>query len=374
MTEPGVVEIVLGFLTVLTIAVATQRIATAHRFAENRAEEAAVPEGAHQIVTAARQSKGAVRIALADALRAAAPQIDGVLLYEQDNGALVCAAAFGERFAYYAGTTVPLDDQDALPVRALATGHRATIEGGARALHPGDAAAAAIPMALETGRACVLAVASRDQLDPGAIDRVVALAQLAAPAYAVALDREHDRRCVEYDGLTGLLTPGAFRRRLAVLVERARFEPSARLALAFLDTDHFKRWNDGYGHSVGDALLRELARVLRAHCLREDVAARNGGDEFCLVFVETDKAAAVDRAEALRRAVAAIDFGSLRPPGSDAGIRISASIGVAAFPADASNAAELMERADAAMYHSKETGRDAVSFVGIEGTFVRLRA
>jgi diguanylate cyclase (GGDEF)-like protein len=374
MTERLVVEIVLGFLTVLTTVAVTKRPAPSHRFGASREEAAAVLRDAHAIVSAARRSTGDVQTVLANVIRAAAPQIDGVLFYEQDDAALVCSAAFGERFTYYAGAAIPLDDPSSLPAGALAAGHRVTLDDGAQALHPGDAAAAAVPMIRDTGRACVLAVASRRRFEPGAIERAIALAELAAPVYGMALDREHDRRRAEYDGLTGLLTPGAFRRRLGGLVERARFEPSARLGLAFLDTDHFKRWNDGYGHGAGDALLRELARVLRAHCRPDDVAARNGGDEFCLIFVETDKAVAVDRAEALRRSVAAIHLGELRPPGSNATIRISASIGVAAFPTDASNAAELLERADAAMYHSKETGRDAVSFVGIDGGFVRLGA
>ncbi|HYW52537.1 MAG TPA: GGDEF domain-containing protein [Dongiaceae bacterium] len=338
-----------------------------------REPEADLAGAARRLAHAARESAGAVRHVVADAVRAVAPCADGVLVYEERDGALACAAAFGERFAYYPGAVVPFDDDASLAARALATTHRVTLaDDGVRAPHPSDASALAVPLVLDAGRACVLVVCSRHELGAAAVDRIVALAEQASPAYAIALDREHDRRCAEYDGLTGLLTPGAFRRRLAELVERARFVPSAPLALAFADTDHFKHWNDRYGHAAGDALLRELAQVLRASCSPRDVVARNGGDEFCVVFLETGKAAAIERAEALRRRIAAIDLSALRPPGACARVDISASIGVAAFPADASTASELLERADAAMYHSKHTGRDGVSFLGATGEPERL--
>src|SRR5438270_602586 len=98
----------------------------------------------------------------------------------------------------------------------------------------------AVPRALDAGRACALVVAAQQPLDADAVERLVTLADQAAPAYSIALDREHDRRSAEFDGLTGLLTPRAFRRNLTALVDRARFVSSARLALLFVDTDRFK--------------------------------------------------------------------------------------------------------------------------------------
>jgi len=330
-------------------------------------------ETASRVAQAARESTQAVRAELARAAFTAAPAVDGILVYEERDGALLCVASFGERFTYFTGAIAAPDDDTSLPARALRLRHRVTLANdGLRRLHPRDAAAVAVPLAVDAGRACAIVAASQRELDDDAIGRLVALAEHAAPTYAMALDREHDRRCAEYDGLTGLLTPGAFRRRFAELVERARFGPPAHLALAFADTDRFKDWNDRYGHAAGDALLRELAQVLRTSSSPRDVVARNGGDEFCVVFVETDKATAIERAEALRRRVAAIDFGALRPPGTSDGVRISASIGVAAFPADATSANELLERADAAMYHSKQTGRNGVSYAADGGRFERF--
>jgi diguanylate cyclase (GGDEF)-like protein len=259
-------------------------------------------------------------------------------------------------------------------VRALAAGHRVALaEAGTKPIHPGDGSALAVPLALESGRSCVLVVSARTALERDAIDRLVTLIDHAAPAYVTSLEREDDRRRAEYDGLTGLLTPRAFRTRLAALVERARVVPTARLALLFVDTDRFKEWNDSYGHASGDALLRELARLLRTAARGAgDLVARNGGDEFCLVFTETEKSTAIERAEALRARIVAADFGPLHGKGATGAVRITASIGVAAFPADADGANALLERADAAMYHSKRTGRDGVSYFDVDGAMTRL--
>ena len=341
-----------------------------------RAREAAFVDAARRLASAARESVDAVRDELARAARVAAPAVDGVLVYEQHDAALRCTVAFGDRFTYFAGSSVALDDTAALPARAIAAGHRVTLDDpNVLKLHPSDVAALAVPLALDAGRACVLVAAAQQPLDAGSIERLVTLADQASPAYLIALDREHDRRSAEYDGLTGLLTPRAFRRRLNALVDRARFAGCARLALLFVDTDRFKQWNDRYGHAAGDTLLRELANVLRSAATSEhDLVARNGGDEFCLVFTETDKATAIERADQLRRRIAALDVTRLRPSDVSAGddVRITASIGVAAFPSDASNANGLLERADTAMYHSKQSGRDGVSYAGASREFVRL--
>jgi diguanylate cyclase (GGDEF)-like protein len=360
------------------VASRTRAAARADRLALRlaRAGEAAFVDAARRLASAARESADAVRDDLARAARVAAPAVDGVLVYEQHDAMLRCIAAFGDRFAYFAGSAVALDDASALPARAIAAGHRVTLDdANVQQLHPADVAALAVPLALDAGRACVLVAAARQPLDASAVERLVTLASQASPAYLIALDREHDRRRAEYDGLTGLLTPRAFRRRLNALVDRARFVPSARLALLFVDTDRFKQWNDRYGHAAGDSLLRELANVLRAAAAAgDDLVARNGGDEFCIVFTETDKATAVERAEALRSRVAALDVTALHQaddlPIDD--LRVTASIGVAAFPSDASNANDLLERADAAMYHVKETGRNGVSYADPTGALVRL--
>lgn len=381
MTAVPELTIVCGALGIAaaSAAVALRARASAHadrlalRFAQAR--EAAFVEAARTLAAAARTSVDAVRDELVRAACGAVPAIDAAAFYEEHDAALVCVHAAGARLAYFAGSRVARDDPGALPVRALAAGHRVTLADGARPLHPLDADALAVPLALDAGRACVLVLSARVPLDAERCDRLVRLAEHAAPAYALAADRENDRRRAEYDGLTGLLTPRAFRQRLTAATERARVIPAARLALLFVDTDRFKDWNDSFGHASGDALLRALAHLLRAEARGEhDLVARNGGDEFCLVFGESGKADAIERAEALRRRIASTDFSPLRPPTEDGEVRITASIGVAAYPIDARGANDLLERADAAMYHSKRSGRDAVSYFGVEGTFVRFEA
>jgi diguanylate cyclase (GGDEF)-like protein len=355
----------------------TRARARADRMALRSAREraAAVVDVARRLAGAARESVDAVRDEIARAARVVAPAVDGVLLYDEHEGSLRCSAAFGSRFAYFAGSQIALDDPAALAARALAAGHRVSLAAdGVRPPHPGDAAAVGVPLSLDGGRACVMVATAQIALEPESVERLVALADQASPAYLIAIDREHDRRRAEYDGLTGLLTPRAFRQRLTALVERARFAPTTKLALLFVDTDRFKHWNDAYGHAAGDALLRELAQLLRGAVRYEcDLVARNGGDEFCVVFTETDKATAIERAELLRIRIAAFDCRRLRPDETTLGVRITASIGVAAFPADATSASELLERADAAMYHAKETGRDGVAYADLGGGFARLR-
>jgi diguanylate cyclase (GGDEF)-like protein len=135
----------------------------------------------------------------------------------------------------------------------------------------------------------------------------------------------------------------------------------------------FKRWNDNYGHASGDALLRALAALLRAAGTEPgDIVARNGGDEFCLVFAETEKSRAIERAERLRASIAEADFSGLHAPTAGREeVRINASIGVACFPVDAQSPETLLEKADEAMYHSKKTGRNGVSFFGVDAALVR---
>jgi diguanylate cyclase (GGDEF)-like protein len=362
--------------TLATIAaLRTRAAARADRLALRlaREREAAFVESSRRLAVAARASVAAVRDEIGRAARVVAPAIDGVLVYERRDDALVCVHADGQRLRYYCGSDVALDDHDALPVRALFRGHRVTLEEDAvRPIHPADAAAVALPL---EARASVLVLCARTALSRDAVDRLATLADQASPAYEIARDRERDRHRAEYDALTGLLTPRAFRQRLAALIDHARFAPHERLALLFVDTDNFKAWNDTYGHAAGDALLREVAQVLRSAVRSErDLVARNGGDEFCLVFTETGKAAAIERAEVLRARIAALDVASFHPTISRPLVRITASIGVAAFPSDVSTANDLLERADAAMYHSKHTGRNAVAYVAETGAFTRLTA
>lgn len=339
--------------------------------------ERAFIEASRRLAVAAATSIDAVRAEIDRTVRTIAQGIDAVMFFEEHEAQLICIAALGERVAYFAGTRLARDDRESLVLRALARGHRVTrtSELDARVLHPGDTFAAAIPLALEAGRTCVLYVSARSAGEAVHLDRIVAAIDQSTPAYRIARERDDDRARAEFDALTGLLSPRAFRTRLAATIERARFSPRGRVAVLFVDTDRFKSWNDTYGHASGDALLRELAQILRA-CASQpgDFAGRNGGDEFCVVFNDAEKSSAIERAEALRLRIAQADFSTLRPREITAHVHITASIGVAMFPVDAAQPSELLERSDEAMYHSKRAGRNAVSYFGVDGRMNSLEA
>jgi len=127
-------------------------------------------------------------------------------------------------------------------------------------------------------------------------------------------------------------------------------------SLAMLDLDEFKSFNDRFGHPAGDAVLCELARVIRQHMRASDRVARLGGEEFAVILVGTGKEAARFVVERLRNAIAELDLGHLSEPGCT----VTTSIGVASAPDDAEYAAELVRRADEALYEAKARGRDCV--------------
>src|SRR5690606_14074493 len=142
--------------------------------------------------------------------------------------------------------------------------------------------------------------------------------------------------------------------RFAQLLERsARHKHPAAILLC--DVDHFKGVNDNYGHPVGDEVLRQVARVLRTAVRVIDIPARYGGEEFAVVLESTDLEGALHLAERIRE-----DVGRLEIQTEKGVLQVTMSIGVAAFPDDAREQALLIERADLALYHAKQTGRNRV--------------
>ena len=239
-------------------------------------------------------------------------------------------------------------------------------DASADALLPTDRCAIAVPMFDRGALLAVAYVASAHRLDSRACDAIVEIVEAAASPYAVALERENDRADAEYDLLTGLLTPRAFRRHLAGEAGRARTRGDSAFCVWYADTDGFKAVNDRFGHRAGDGVLQAIAALIGAHVVRGlDVAARNGGDEFCALLRATGKGRAIERAQALCDAVRAHDFG--------VAARITASLGVAAFPHDGTTPHALFEVADAAMYYSKRAGGDRVSFAAAPGVYASFR-
>jgi len=320
--------------------------------AERRQSE--VLEAVRVLTAASRESTAAVLAALDGTLRVLDSSIDSVLIFAPAGEELSCVYAAGARAEHYQGVRLRRDRAASLPARAALCAHRAELNADARPVIPTDRCALAIPMFSRDELTAVVYASSVEARIGNADALVRAVAQAASP-YALAAEREADRLSATFDGLTGLYTPRAFRERLQEQISRARLTKDASLSLWFIDTDHFKRVNDTLGHATGDIVLQRMAALLREHTVRGvDLAARNGGDEFCAIIANVHKVAAIERARRLCDAVRAYDFGVNVP--------ISASIGVAAYPYDAVEANELLEMADAAMYYSKGAGRDRVSF------------
>lgn len=158
------------------------------------------------------------------------------------------------------------------------------------------------------------------------------------------------------DALTGLFNRRFYTESLDREFSRAR-RKHRPLAVAFLDIDHFKRFNDSFGHEAGDEVLRSLADTLRKHFRGDDVVCRYGGEEFAVILPETTVEGVVERANDLRAEVKKL---ALRYREQKLG-QISLSIGIAGFPDDASTAEELIRIADECLYESKARGRDRTS-------------
>ncbi len=170
-------------------------------------------------------------------------------------------------------------------------------------------------------------------------------------------DLEYVRREAMTDGLTGLANRKSFDtemdRVLAECLENKRI-----FTLLMVDIDHFKSFNNNFGHLVGDQVLRLVARTLKDGLKGRDFAARYGGEEFAIILPETDLASGVAVGNSLRKAVATKDVVN-RNTGEVMG-RITMSVGVAEYAGDPT-AEDIIERADSALYTAKHNGRNQVA-------------
>jgi diguanylate cyclase (GGDEF)-like protein len=232
--------------------------------------------------------------------------------------------------------------------------------------------------------------------------------ELSAKVRELELARERLRQLAITDGLTGLYNHRYFKEHLEQELYRASRHQS-RVSVVMVDIDHFKKFNDTYGHPAGDAILRAIARLLKENIRKIDLAARYGGEEFCLVLVETPKSAAVIVAEKVRRLVEVHPFDLLRDgqlfsatapnqpndgrlpkssasegknhnsgtevvmaaqpwqespamPGNNfrENFHITISMGLATFPDDTVELSQLIEVADQRLYKAKKQGRNQV--------------
>jgi len=157
------------------------------------------------------------------------------------------------------------------------------------------------------------------------------------------------------DPLTGLFN----RRYMEATLER-EFNRAGRIqrpvGVMMLDLDHFKHFNDTFGHEAGDTLLRELGNFLKQHLRGSDIACRYGGEEFALILPETSLENARGRAEQLRAGIKQLNVqhnGKVLDT-------VSLSLGIAMFPEHGPTSQEVLNAADTALYQAKDNGRDQV--------------
>ncbi len=158
------------------------------------------------------------------------------------------------------------------------------------------------------------------------------------------------------DALTGLYNRRYMESHLATLVEQAAAHGKP-LTLLVLDIDYFKSINDGHGHDAGDDVLREFALRIKRSIRGIDLACRYGGEEFVVVMPETDMAVATTVAERLRRRIASEPFPIQR---GTASVAVTISIGLAGLGQADERAADILKRADVALYRAKRDGRNRV--------------
>jgi two-component system cell cycle response regulator len=304
-------------------------------------------------------------VVLEAAVQARRARAGSLLLLTPDRTALrrqaVCGLAGGE-----VDERIPLGQGVAGSVAA--SGRPVVLaspaEGGERAAEPPASTQVSVPL-LAQGRVLgVLNLYDRPGGEPFTLDDAEALTAFAVQA-AVAIENvqlhaEAERLSVT-DPLTGAWNYRYFGRRFEQEIERSR-RFGRVLALLMIDLDHFKAVNDRHGHQRGDDVLVEFAGRVTGSVRDIDTFARYGGEEFVLILPETNLEGGLAVAEKLRRATRATPFAAR--PGTDQGVGLTISIGVACFPEHASDAEALLRASDDALYEAKVQGRDRVVAAG----------
>ena len=157
------------------------------------------------------------------------------------------------------------------------------------------------------------------------------------------------------DGLTGLYNHDHFQNMLHREFLQAQRQ-STPLSMLMIDIDHFKTFNDKWGHLAGDRVLKEVAHVIQAQCRKSDIVARYGGEEMAVILPGTASSGALLLAERIRRCIESLGVGC-----DDNLFQVTASIGIASLTGEMTDQKGLVEAADKALYISKDRGRNCVS-------------
>ena len=186
-------------------------------------------------------------------------------------------------------------------------------------------------------------------------DEMELSARLRAASRTVQLQQKLTRLALT-DALTGVANRRAFMERLDGEVARAK-RHGGTLSVVMLDIDHFKRVNDTYGHAAGDIVICKTVDQISTGIRQSDLVGRLGGEEFAVFLPETDAKSAAVLAEHMRKALDECTISVAQ----DCDLHVNASLGVAEWTPRDTSAHELLCRADEALYHSKETGRNRVT-------------
>jgi len=188
--------------------------------------------------------------------------------------------------------------------------------------------------------------------------QVVSLRGVLRDVTVAYMNERHIMKLALYDGLTGLPNRVMLDDLLHQSIARAR-RNNSKVALGFIDLDHFKQINDAFGHQAGDRTLVTIAKQLKSVLREEDVLARWGGDEFVVLIPDIEEVSTLgyitERLREIARQGIVLDGIETRP---------TISIGMAIFPDNAETGEELMSAADSTMYHAKSAGRNNVQFYG----------
>jgi len=179
----------------------------------------------------------------------------------------------------------------------------------------------------------------------------------AVTALQSARQYEEIKRLTFIDALTPAYNHRFFQEALSKEVSR-HSRTGHELALAMLDIDNFKKINDTFGHPIGDEILKGLVEELMTHARETDVVARYGGEEFAIIFPDATAAAAQDAANRLRGLIENRVFAL---PQLGQTLHVTVSIGIAVYPLDGTTPADLITRADAALYVAKKNGKNRVA-------------
>lgn len=196
------------------------------------------------------------------------------------------------------------------------------------------------------------------EFDWGSVwSRVIVLGIASFFSTVIVMRAKDLRKLSSLDRMTGLFNRGHFDERLGAELNRAQ-RMQQPLSVVMLDVDRFKEFNDRFGHSAGDVGLRTIADRFRQMTRRSDVVARYGGEEFVFLLPDTSADTAFDKLEQIRASVEGL---KITLPKGQGEAFLTVSAGIATFPADGTNAEELIDEADARLFRAKAGGRNRVA-------------